>query len=510
MILSEAEINAIVKAATEGDDHFVPALRAAAIRRMLKGLAEIKFRPGPATALTKLCDAGARYGWREWEASLSHEVRGALSWKAKQSLRNELHRRLARITRPCLELEQTSFELALNALGLGNAGSNPKSTEHLFLRGNPSDRLFKIFQKFPVLAGLWSQLIVQLREPSTELLNRIALDRVALSRNFFDGKPLGRILDLRCGLSDAHHDGRTVTLLQFETGPVIYKPRPGEGEWQWHSLVQWMNDHGFRPRLRAGRVIRRTGYSWMEYVAPAECKNIAAARRFYERIGATIAMAYLLRAVDCHRENIVASGEYPVLVDADALWHVSSVTKTQDALSQLYRTGFFPNADRRSLQSRSSALGPASSGQDLARIGKKALSAVQYQAEIVSGFKKAWHCLLGSETGRKALARRVRQIRSTNRRWLYRATQTYADIRLASIQPAVLRSRVERDLLINRHCARDSATPAVIQAESEALKRLDIPYFIRRTAELMPQESGTTRSDVLMALERALSVIWEK
>ena len=272
---------------------------------------------------------------------------------------------------------------------------------------------------------------------------------------------------------------------------MIYKPRPGEGEWQWHSLVQWMNDHGFRPKLRAGRVLRRAKYCWMEDIAPASCENTAGARRFYERIGGMIAMAYLLRAVDCHRENIIASGEFPVLVDADALWHVSSVTKTQDALSQLYRTGFFPNSDPRSLQSRSSALGGMP-------------GAARYKTDIVKGFTKAWRCLLGGKAARTGLARRLRQIRSTNRRWIYRATERYALIREASIQPAALRSRSERDRLIDQQCARDSVAPAVVQAESHALKRLDIPYFLRRTSKPMLRDKDTDRAAVIRALRCAL------
>jgi lantibiotic modifying enzyme len=495
MKLSDGEIEAIINAARDkspGETEQAPA-----IRRMFNGLAEMDFRRGPGRALTILSKAGARYGWQEWESTLPSGSLSALSRKAKQSLRNELRRRLARITRPCLELERQSFELALTALGLGAAAGNRRSTEQMFLRDDPAARLFAIFKKFPVLAGLWSQLIRQWRENSTEFLQRIADDRVALSRVFFEGKPLGDVLDIRCGLSDAHHGGRAVALIEFEAGPVIYKPRPGEGEWQWHSLVEWMNSHGFEPKLRAARVLRRASYCWMEYAASGPCKNPAGTRRFYKRIGGIIAMAYLIRAVDCHRENIVASGEHPVLVDADALWHVSSVTKTQDALSQLYRTGFFPNSDPRSLQSRSSALGGMP-------------DATRHKAEILRGFASAWRCLLESEAARLALARRLRLIRSTDRRWIYRATASYDAIRKASLQPAALRSGVERHLLIDRQCARASVAPAVIQAETDALKQLDIPYFLRRTNEQMPDESGTTQREALKALERALSSIRSK
>ena len=101
--------------------------------------------------------------------------------------------------------------------------------------------------------------------------------------------------------------------LQFEADAVIYKPRPGDGEWKWSSLLEWMNAQTFQPRLRSGRVLRRKGYCWMERIEAGPCKNRAEARRFYERLGGLIAVAYLLRAVDCHRDNLIASGEDPVL-----------------------------------------------------------------------------------------------------------------------------------------------------------------------------------------------------
>src|ERR1043165_8462968 len=353
MAFSDAGIAAIIRAAAEEGELSVGAPWDLAVERMLKGLEDVEFRPGPASSLVKLCDAGARYGWREWAASAPSEHNLVLSKRARQSLSTDLRLRLKRITGPCLDLERNSFDLALNALGLGNG--DPKSVDSLFLKGKPSDRLSSLFTQFPVLARLWALLITQWRNHVTEVLDRIAVDRTALSKSFFGRKPLGKIANLRCGLSDPHGDGRTVTFVQFEAGSVIYKPRSGEGEWEWHSLLQWMNDYSFRPKLKAGYILRRSGYCWMEHISPAACEEAAAVRRFYERLGGMIAGAYLLRAVDCHRENILVAGESPVLVDVDALWHVSPVTKTQDALSQLYRTGFFPNSHPRSLQSRSSA-----------------------------------------------------------------------------------------------------------------------------------------------------------
>jgi lantibiotic modifying enzyme len=500
MALSDAGITAIIEAARDEGERAVRTPWALAIRRMLKGLEGVEFGPRPASALRKLCDAGAQYGWGEWESATHSEIKSVLSQQAKQSLRNDLRRNLERVTRPGLELERSSFDLALGALGLDSAKSDPGSADSIFLKGKPSDRLFSLFTKFPVLARLWTLLIAQWSDHVTEVLERLANDRLALSRSFFRAEPPGKIINIHCGLSDSHNRGRTVTLVQFEHGSVIYKPRSGEGEWEWHSLLQWMNDHSSKPRLKAGRVLRRAGYCWMEHIGAAPCSGPTAIRRFYERVGGMIAAAYLLRAVDCHRDNVVLAGEYPVLVDVDALWHVSPLTKTQDALSQLYRTGFFPSSDPRSLQSRSSAVGYFAA---LAARNKQ-FSPSRYHREIARGFDKAWRCLLGTKTRRSATAKRLRRIRSRQTRWIYMATENYAAIRQASIEPRVLRLARDRNALIAEMCTRVSATAAVISAEVNSLKRLDIPYFSRCTNEPMPRDNNADRNVVINALKRAL------
>jgi hypothetical protein len=501
MTLSQTEINAIVKAAADSGATSARSSWVGEMRRMLRGLADLDFQGGRATPLVKLCEAGARYGWQTFEAKTNSKLLELVSSKARSRLRRDLRLGLQRLTRPCLELGRTSFGFALNSIGVIQRPMEPKLVDRMFLGKKPRDRLFPLFKEFPILARLWSQVISRWRTHNTEVLARFATDRFALSRAFFGGQPVRTIVDLRCGLSDSHNNGRTVVQLQFEAGSVIYKPRSGSGESEWFSLLNWMNSKSFQPNLRAARVLRRKGYCWMEYVELSSCENKRAARRFYERLGGTIAAVYLLKAVDCHRDNFIASSDQPVLVDVDALWHVSRLTKTQSPRAILYRTGFFPNANRHSLQSRSSVLGWTSTGKHLARIGGKPLDAALYQREIVRGFAKAWHCLLGTPRRRAALLRRLRRIRTQDRRWIYSATAQYAAIRQASLQPAVLRDAMERRHVIARLCRRETASSAVLRAEINALERLDIPYFVRRIQEQLSPDNDKLPQELIRAIQ---------
>jgi lantibiotic modifying enzyme len=476
------------------------------LREMFDGLATHDFATNRTPPLHRLCECGSRYGFQRLQTKISSELRNYISAKAKERLNIDLRRMLAHTTRPCFALGLEASRLAYQALRSNAQEIDRKSAEITRLRGVPSEQLCFMFKMFPVLGRLWSQLISQWCKHINELLLRFTADRRALSHAFFSGERIDKIIDLRAGLSDPHNEGRTAVLLQFESGSVIYKPRGGDGEWEWLHLLRWMNSQSFRPKLRAARVLRREGYCWMEQIQPKPCKDQDAARRFYGRVGGMLAATYLLRAVDCHRDNMIASREYPILIDIETLWHVEREKKTKSLLEPLYGTGFLPSSGRRSsFQYQSSALGRTNPGEHTPHIAAKPLSAERYEIEISNGFRRAWRCLLGTTARRAAFGRHAQRIRRRKRRWIYRSTRDYDAIRRASIQPAALRTGIERDLLIARSCARSAVPQAVIREEINALKRLDIPYFTRKTrAAPPPPQDQEAPTEIVEALRRAV------
>lgn len=478
------------------------ALESGAVARMLAGLASCKVTAPSKDPLNQLCSLGTHYGWRALRETIISQGLVGVSRKARTRVREQLGRTLELITRPCFELEWTSYTLAAQALGLGSVSSAQAKKQ--FLGARPAARLFSLFRKFPVLAELWSTAINQWRDHVREILLRATRDKGAIARSFFGTSTTGRVNDLWLGLSDRHLGGRTVALVEFEHGRVIYKPRSGTSEIEWASLLRWMNRHGLKPRLKEMRILRRNSYHWMEYAEAKACDNAAAVRRFYERLGGLIAAAYLLNAVDCHRDNLIACGEHPLLVDIDALWHVSPFTRPARPVELLYRTGFFPNADPTSLQSRSSVLGKARSGAHLPRIGAHRESAADYVDEIVAGFDKGWRCLVGTSRRRDAFFQRRRRIRSRARRWIHRATESYARILRASLQPSALTSSTARRALLRRLSKRHSASAAILRSEIQALARLDIPYFVRRTNQRMKSMAASPPAELGRAIRKAL------
>lgn len=484
---------------------FQPPGLANDLRALQNALADLKYDPRQWSPLQKLSEAGSEYGLRVLETTVSSKLLSPLRSKAKRHIKNNLRRILARVTHPCLALQLKAFRCAYLAIYSHEVSSTSESIEEKFLGERPYGRLILLFKEFPMLAELWFQLICQWCGSVSELLARVDADRHLLSRAFFGGKPAGQIIDLRAGLSDPHNKGRTVMRVEFQAGSIIYKPRCGHGEEEWFRFIAYLNATSLRPKLAAAHVLCRDRYCWMQEVKVRPCKDRAAARRFYKRLGGTIAAACVLNAVDCHRDNVIASGEHPVLVDAEALWHVAGRKKT-NVLDALYATGFLPTTGRRSsYQYRSSILGRTPPGRHTPYLGATPLIVSDYEDAIASGFRQAWQCLLGTQERRIAFIRHLQRRRSRGCRRIYRSTAEYDAIMRASIQPAAMRSGADRNLFIAQSCSRNGADQVITREEIEALKRLDVPYFVPRSSSKprLPEDT-VVPAGLIEALRRGI------
>jgi lantibiotic modifying enzyme len=473
------------------------------VQEILDGLAEARFTQRRVSPLYKLCEAGSEYAFTRLERNVSSDLLSLLRPRAKHSIKNHFRRSLVQVTRPCLALELHAFRCAYEAI-YPQKGSSTPEIERKFLGRGPQERLGSLFKKFPVLGELWFRLIEQWCASLSELLERIAANKQKLSHFFFGGQSLGKILDLRPGLSDSHNKGRTVIRIQFQAGSVIYKPRRGRGEQEWYRFIAYLNAVSFRPKLKAARVLCVADFCWMQEVKFKPCKHQIAVRRFYKRLGGMVTAAYLLQAVDCHRDNIIACGEYPVLVDAETLWHVAD--EKTDLIDPLYGTGFLPTTfRRRSYQYRSSVLGRTSPGRHTPHVAGTPLYASSYENAFVSGFCQAWQCLLGTRKRRAALVRCLQRLGNQSWRWIYRSTAEYDRIIRASVQPAAMRSETNRNFLLTQLCARKAVDRFVIREEIVALRRLDVPYFSRRaTQPLRLPNSHRAPSQIVRVLRHAL------
>jgi len=328
-----------------------------------------------------------------------------------------------------------------------------------------------------------------------------------LPRCIFQNQDPGAILQVKCDISDPHLGGRQTVILSFGRGSLVYKPRNGLNERAWFSLLDLINREGFEPRFRTLCVVPRDRYCWVEFVRAKPCKSKAEARNYYRRAGGLLCLTYFTGAIDCHCENLIASGDQPVLIDAETLLHREPEFFSHRGPALLLRSGLLPapqsNCEGDYLVS---ALGKGIPGPHVPTLRGRALVTRAYVADMDRGFRDMWN-LIGEPQAqtRAAFCKRIRQMRRLEWRRVCYPTSKYIEIRDASVEPAALQSGIARWRTIGMKAYRKNGPKAILKEEIRALMRLDIPYFTERSPMNSVRPSSSPLPEMLDWLRSTLA-----
>ena len=393
-------------------------------------------------------------------------------------------------------------------------------------------RLIDVFDEYPVLARLLCQSVIQWNSSVLDLCQRFLHDFHDL-RKFFGwavGQPVGAVADLRTDLSDRHHGGQAVIECILATGElVIYKPRGLQSEVAFSRVIHWMNEHGLSLKLSTVRALDRTTHGWVKSVVPAPCQNDAEVDRFYVRMGMLLAILHLLAITDVHCENLIASGEEPVVVDLETLLNDGG---KEPKLSVL-RTGLLPrwqqapnglkfdmsalaadsiqdaglpvfawkavNTDQMTLVKESS---PVASSTHRVRLADRLPTVSDRLVPFYRGFEEAYSVIV---THRHLLQADFLLLNSMDKlelRVLVRDTATYARIQLHLLHPEFLTDGLDRSIELEWLARPLSGTETpqkgrglVYEVERAAMEELDVPHF--GTSIWRQMEHGPDDQDML-------------
>jgi lantibiotic modifying enzyme len=447
--------------------------------------------------LAALCSVAADDGMRLLATKCHNDFYGRVSSASQAHLHQDLRKRLSAIIRQGF----IAYEVASTA---ARAVLAHNGARHLSTPEAGTAALEKILRCFPALRSLWTDVIDGWCHSTAELLNRVDADAGSLAV-LLNGRA-GKITDLLVSLSDRHNCGRTVCLLQFYNGAVVYKPRSGRCESTWFALLDWLNGAGFSPPLRVLRTLDRGDYHWVERVTPARCRTNAERRRFFIRAGAIACLAYLLRAKDWHCENLIAARDQPVIIDTEVMWHLSGTASEADDPRRRLRDTMLFATDQRPF----GALGMYDCHSNDRPVG--VVHVGDHGRDIVEGFKRIWTFLF-RHSGRAAeFCERVQSIATMRRRRIYRSTTDYANILNQSLQPAVILSTEGRFKFLRQRCASRRIPSTVSREEVRQLRRADIPFFTRCGSSRRPQpEFGTLTAALhLLNLEMRAVAAFER
>nr|WGD64815.1 type 2 lanthipeptide synthetase LanM [Bacillus subtilis] len=249
-----------------------------------------------------------------------------------QSITDALYARLHIMVMKCVILE-VNIARKIEVL----EGDTSEERFQYFMRqfNEDSEMRMEFFENYPVLSRLMTESTKNYLIITEELIERFLCDYEKIKDNF-EGE-FTRLERIKMDLGDTHQNGRTVAILEFESGEkLVYKPRQILIYKCFESLLDWLNDRGLKHKLKAAKSLDCQTYGWQEFIPFKECILKEEIRRFYYRQGVYTALFYVLGSSDFHAENIIANSEYPVPIDLETLFSQNlEMTKKLNFQSQL-------------------------------------------------------------------------------------------------------------------------------------------------------------------------------
>ncbi len=151
-----------------------------------------------------------------------------------------------------------------------------------------------------------------------EFIKRLETDWEELQKRFELG-PDAYVRSIRLCGSDFHQKGKAVIRVETATGEVFYyKPHSIGNEHFLQDCLKVIYEAQGMDALPL-RILERENYGWVKEIPYQRCRNQEEVIRFCKRMGILAAVSYVLGVGDLHYENIVAYGEYPMIVDAETM-----------------------------------------------------------------------------------------------------------------------------------------------------------------------------------------------
>lgn len=390
--------------------------------------------------------------------------------------------------------------------------------------------------EYAFLARLLDGVVRQWVAAVEEFYRRLDSDWTALRSAV---GPLGRVTGVE-PLGDAHGGGRVVFGVSFDSGTTVaYKPRDVGIEAAFFEFVDWMNGTESLPELATPTCLVRDGYGWMEWVPVEECEEPGEVAGYYRRAGVLVCFLYALGFSDGHLENVLASGDQPVVVDLETLLQptvssdlVSRTTPASEALAETVlgtyllpvnlpdqafdavsgfgskriggdgpdvRTFVDVNTDVMELEYRRPR---PTEGENLPRVDGSVVGPADHADEIVDGFDAAYRSLVERKDALLDGPRGVQSFGDTVVRYLHRDSRTYGNILALMTTPEYLETGLKfgckvESLMKSPLVDGDAwGLRSLYDAERNALLRLDVPRFVVPARETAVVWDGKPCGDV--------------
>jgi type 2 lantibiotic biosynthesis protein LanM len=455
-----------------------------------------------------------------------------LSETAHASLERNLLERLSNLCSPSMELEFSVFRACKQSpstrLIKQSFGEHSRNYYQKFIQDLFEGELLVFLKEYAVLARLMATVTNFWIDSTVEFITRLALDLSEIKRKFHSTIELGQVVAIKSDLSDHHYNGRSVMAVTFASGlKLIYKPKNISLEKVYVQLLGWFNEQEFFLPFKLLKIINRPTYGWVEFIDNLPCINEKEAKRYYQRSGSLLCLTHFLSATDLHRENMIAYGEHPVLIDLETLMHPwpKKFEKSEDAKKAEYiakyqighsviRTGLLPRWEL-SLQNQEYDISgwggfgkqktsfpiprvhnintdamvityeneEISKGHNTPLLHHISLEMNDYTEDIIDGFRRMYCFLMDKKQELLSPYSPLKWLSNQKVRYIFRSTKIYKLILQTVLDPKFMQDGAAWSIqldIISRVMFLPGNSPILqplVKAEKQALEKMDIPLF---------------------------------
>lgn len=229
-------------------------------------------------------------------------------------------------------------------------GDDPESRYNNYIDIRFSENNYKkFFTKYSYLLRVLVDKTVIFVENINLFLKRLNEDYKELSISY---KLNSNILNnLFIGAGDSHDGGKNVIMIKFSDGKkILYKPKKYNTNNYINKIYDFINSK-CGTEFKKIFTVTRKGYHYEEFIEKYSVSSKERIHSFYYRYGNLLGLAYLLNINDLHYENIIACGEYPVIIDTETFFqhnipikfppHANNLVKNE-YLDSIFTTGLLP------------------------------------------------------------------------------------------------------------------------------------------------------------------------
>lgn len=376
----------------------------------------------------------------------------------------------------------------------------------------------ELFEIYPVLLRCLMETIDMVTKNYIEILQHLKADKLEIVKELSCNKDFKQIKKMSNSLSDSHKGAKGVYNITLDNDvKILYKPHSLVTEINYQLLVKKVMMECGCPMECYGIVSKDT-YGWCEFVDYKSCSSMQELKRYYKRMGIIICVNYILRTNDLHYENIIANGEFPIIVDLETIMtniHIkrenSATEKIQEILSDsVLNSGILPHyiwnqpgkiginisalsgdegqvcpiqvakiVEPRTSNMRIEYEYPKSLGKkNLATIAGKFIEPQNFKEDIAEGFCACYKYFTNNQS---EVLKYLALFKDINVRYLVRDTQQYSLMLRASYHPSLLQKAEDRELffynLFKNVNLSDQYRKRITKCEIKDMVMGDIPFF---------------------------------